>query len=166
MSNNNNESNNNDEEKKKTITVRGVDSSLYEKAVVTARQTGKTVGDIVNQALSSFLGLADTAEEKFDKLLTGVKDTGKSFIEGYKESKKNLLIISNVDELTINKDEILRSNNIISFRNIRKLQLNIDEETLKYIDSIIGVDELIIPKGINKILLLSKCKFVKKITEI
>ncbi|ARM76075.1 hypothetical protein [Acidianus manzaensis] len=159
-------SNNNDEEKKKTITVRGVDSSLYDKAVITARQTGKTVGDIVNQALSSFLGLTDSAEEKIDKLISGVKDTGKSFIEGYKDSKKNLLIISNVDELTLNKDEIIKSGKIISFRNIRKLQLNIDEDTLKNIDSIIGVDELIIPKGINKILLLSKCKFVKKITEI
>lgn len=161
-----NMSSNNDEEKKKTVTIRGVDSSLYEKAVIMARQTGKTVGDIVNQALSAFLGVADKAANTLDKIVTGAKDVGKSFIEGYEDSKKNLIIISNLEELSINKDEIIQEGKSVSFRNIRKLQLNIDQETLKYIDSIIGVDELIIPKGINKIALLTKCKFVKKITEI
>lgn len=161
-----NMSNNNDEEKKKTVTIRGVDSSLYEKAIITARQTGKTVGDVVNQALSTFLGLTDKAADKLDKLISGAKDVGKSFVEGYEDSKKNLIIISDLDELTLNKEEILQENKIISFRNIRKLQLNIDQDCLKNIDSIIAVDELIIPKGINKISLLSKCKFVKKITEV
>lgn len=159
-------SNNNEEENKKTVTIRGVDSSLYEKAVVLARQTGKNVGEIINQALSAFLGAADKAAETLDKFIAGARDVGKSFIEGYEDSKKNLIIISNLDELVITKDEILQEGKSISFRNIRKLQLNIDQESLKYIDSIIGVDELVIPKGINKIALLSKCKFVKKITEI
>ncbi len=162
MSNENNQDNN-DEEKKKTITVRGVDKDIYEKAVLTARETGKTVGEVVNQALTSFLGITSKASRTVDQIIQGAKDTGKSFIMGYEDAKKNITIISDLEELTITKDEIMQSGKKLSFRNIKKLTLDIDQDALNYIDSIIGVDDLIIPSSLNKISVLEKCKFVKKI---
>lgn len=162
MSNENNNQNNN-EENKKTVTVRGVDKDLYEKAVLTARETGRTVGEVINQALTSFLGITNKASRTIDQIIQGAKDTGKSFIMGYEDAKKNVTVISDLDELTVTKEEIIQSGKMLSFRNIKKLTLDIDQNTLNYIDSIIGVEDLIIPSTLNKIVLLEKCKFVKKI---
>jgi hypothetical protein len=56
-------SNQNDggEEEKKTVTIRGIDKKLYEMATETARKTGKTVGEVVNESLRLFL--AATGED-------------------------------------------------------------------------------------------------------
>ncbi|BDC17760.1 hypothetical protein [Acidianus sp. HS-5] len=159
-------SNNEDDKNKKTVTIRGVDKSIYEKAVITARETGRTVGEVVNQSLTTFLGLTSKAGNTVNQVVQGVKETGKSFVQGFEEAKKDLVVISDVEELTVTRDEILQAGKPISFRNIKRLTLNIDQDTLNFVDSIIGVDELIIPPTINKIILLQKCKFVKKISTI
>ena len=159
-------SSNENEKDKKTVTIRGVDKSIYERAVKTARETGRTVGEIVNQALSSFLGLTSKATNAVTQVVQGVKETGKSLVQGFEDAKKDVVVISDVEELSVTRDEILQVGKQISFRNIKKLTLNIDQEALNYVDSIIGVDELVIPSTINKIMLLQKCKFVKKISTI
>ena len=133
---------------------------------MTARETGRTVGEIVNQALTSFLGLTSKAENTVNQVVQGVRETGKSFVQGFEEGRKDVVVISDVEELTVTRDEILQVGKPVSFRNIKKLILNIDQDTLNYVDSIIGVDELVIPSTINKIILLQKCKFVKKISTI
>ncbi|MCY0874658.1 MAG: hypothetical protein OWQ47_07000, partial [Acidianus infernus] len=136
-------SSNEDEKNKKTVTIRGVDKSIYERAVMAARETGRTVGEIVNQALSSFLGLTSKATSAVSQVVQGVKETGKSFVQGFEDAKKDVVVISDVQELSVTRDEILQVGKPISFRNIKKLTLNIDQEALNYIDSIIGVDELV-----------------------
>ncbi|QKQ99196.1 hypothetical protein GWK48_01205 [Metallosphaera tengchongensis] len=159
MSDDNNQEN-------KTVTIRGIDSKLYERIVKLAHDTGKTVGELTNQAMSQFLSAVAEAEMITYNVKDSIKNTGKAFIDGFNESKKNVLVISNIGELTVYKSEIISSNKIISFRNIGKLSLpDLDQETLdKYIDSLVYIDELVIPPSINKILLMQKAKFIKKIS--
>lgn len=95
-----------------------------------------------------------------------LKKPEKSFVQGFEDAKKDVVVISDVEESSVTKKEILQVGKPISFRNIKKLTLNIDQEVLSYVDSIIGVDELVIPPTINKITFLQKCKFMKKISTI
>ena len=165
MSSNPQDQNNNN---RKTITIRGVDSDLYSRIVNLSRQSGKTVGEIMNQAMSTFLGLAGKAGEKIDDAAFKAKETGKAFIEGFNEARKIVVIISDIEELEANKNEITSLGKPVLFRNIKKLVLeDIDEPTLdRYIDSIVSVDELVIPRSLNKFKVLQKCKFVKRITQV
>jgi hypothetical protein len=166
MSSNPQDQNNNNN--RKTITIRGVDSDLYNRIVNLSRQSGKTVGEIMNQAMSTFLGLAGKAGEKIDEAVSKARETGKAFIEGFNEAKKDVVIISDIEELEANKNEITSLGKPVLFRNIKKLVLeDIDEPTLdRYIDSIVSVDELVIPRSLNKFKVLQKCKFVKRITQV
>ena len=72
MSSNPQDQNNNN---RKTITIRGVDSDLYNRIVNLSRQSGKTVGEIMNQAMSTFLGLAGKAGEKIDEAVFKARET-------------------------------------------------------------------------------------------
>ncbi|WP_016731756.1 hypothetical protein [Saccharolobus islandicus] len=151
----------NNENKKKTITIRGVDEKIYRKLTEIARSSGKTIGEVTNQAFRTFLDLSDAAK----RTASGVVESGKTFIEGFKEGIGNLIIISDIDELSVNKEEMMQTGKPIAFKGIKKLSLvNIsDDDVEKYIQEISDVDELIIPPNINKLKLLQKCRRVKKI---
>ncbi|MFP3204970.1 MAG: hypothetical protein RXS23_06035 [Metallosphaera yellowstonensis] len=151
---------------KQTVTIRGVDSRLYEKLVKMARDTGRTVGELTNQAMSQFLSTLSEAEMLTYNIKDGVKSTGKAFLDGFNETKKDVIIISNLGEVVITKAELNSAGRPVSFRNITKLVFpDMDQDTAdKFIDSIISVDEVAIPPNVNKLMLLRKCRFVKKIT--
>lgn len=167
MLNMSNNQNNNDENKK-TITIRGINRDLYERMVNVARNSGKTVGEVMNQAMMTFLGVAGRVGEKIDEATQKTISVGKAFIEGYNEVGKNIYVVSDLEELRVSKNEIMTLGKPVSFRNIRRLILDdIDQQTInQYIDSIISVDEVVVPSSINKLFLLLKCKFVKKITTL
>lgn len=155
-------------DQKQTVTIRGVDSKLYEKLVKLARETGRTVGELTNQAMSQFLSTVSEAEMLAYNLKDSVKSTGKAFLEGFNETRRDVILISNLGEVTITKAELLSAGKPVSFRNISRLAFpDLENELVdRFIDSIISVDEVVIPGTVNKISLLRKCKFVKKITEL
>ncbi|MBB5254726.1 hypothetical protein [Sulfurisphaera ohwakuensis] len=161
-------SNNQQDENKKTVTIRGVNRDLYERMVNIARNSGKTVGEVMNQAMMTFLGLAGKVGEKIDEATQKAINVGKAFVEGYNEAGKNIFIVSDLEELRITKNEIIGLGKPVSFRNIKRLILDdIDQQTIdQYIDSIITVDEVVVPSSVNKLLLLQKCKFVKRVVTI
>ncbi|BAB67558.1 hypothetical protein [Sulfurisphaera tokodaii] len=161
-------SNNQQDENKKTVTIRGVNRDLYERMVNVARNSGKTVGEVMNQAMMTFLGLAGKVGEKIDEATQKAINVGKAFVEGYNEAGKNIFIVSDLEELRITKNEIIGLGKPVSFRNIKRLILDdIDQQTIdQYIDSIITVDEVVVPSSVNKLLLLQKCKFVKRVVTI
>ncbi|BCS94010.1 hypothetical protein [Metallosphaera javensis (ex Sakai et al. 2022)] len=159
-------SNTNNKENR-TVTIRGIDSKLYERLVNLARETGKTVGEVTNQAIGNFLSAISEAEMITSNVKDGIKSTGKAFIDGFNESKRNVLVVSNIGEITVFKSEIISTGRPVSFRNIGKLILpDIDQDTLeRYVDSIISVDELVVPPSINKLMITRKARFVKRITQ-
>ena len=157
---------NENENEKKVITVRGVEKDLYERILQIARNSGRTVGEVINDAIRTFLAFSERIQGKIDETTQRAIGIGKAFIEGYNEAGKEIIIISDLEELHVNKNEIISAGKPVSFRDIKKLVLeDIDQDIInKYIDSIISVDELVVPSSVNKLLLLQKCKFVKKIT--
>ncbi|WP_338598613.1 hypothetical protein V6M85_08040 [Sulfolobus tengchongensis] len=151
----------NNENKKKTVTIRGVDEKIYRKLTEIARTSGKTVGEVANQAFRTFLDVTETAK----RTASGVIESGKTFIEGFKEGIGNILVISDIDELSINREELMEAGKPIVFRNIKRLNLVglTNEDIDKYIQEISGVDELIVSPNVNKIKLSQKCRMVKRI---
>ncbi|AAK42034.1 hypothetical protein SULI_13530 [Saccharolobus solfataricus] len=151
----------NNENNKKTITIRGVDEKIYRKLTEIARSSGKTIGEVTNQAFKTFLDISDAAK----RTASGVVESGKTFIEGFKEGMGNLIIISDIDELSVNKEEIMQTSKPIAFKGIKKLSLVgiSDDDIEKYIQEISDVDELIIPSSVNKLKLLQKCRRVKRV---
>jgi|BEDMetMinimDraft_2_1075160.scaffolds.fasta_scaffold01002_8 hypothetical protein len=152
----------NNEENKKTKTIRGVDQGLYNKILEVARSSGKTVGEIVNQSFKSFLELSNTAK----KTITGAIESGKTFIGGVKEGMGNIVLISDIEELTISKQELNEISKPIAIRNVKRLNISelSQEEIDKYIQEITNVDEIIVSEKINKIKLFQKCKKIKRIS--
>ncbi|MCI2414118.1 MAG: hypothetical protein MPF33_02510 [Candidatus Aramenus sp.] len=149
------------EEEKKTVTIRGVDQELYNRLNELAKRTGKTVGELTNQAYKIFLGVTDTAK----KVAITAVESGKSLVEGFKETAE-IVTVSDVDEIEITKDEIRGLDKPVAFRNVKKLVfVGIDDSDLEKIKEIVGVDEVVIPKGVNKIKLLQKCRMVKRVTQ-
>ncbi|TRM84040.1 hypothetical protein DJ531_02680, partial [Sulfolobus sp. A20-N-F6] len=142
----------NNEQQKKTITIRGIDEKLYRKLSEIARNSGKTVGEVTNQAFKTFIDLSNTAKQTASSII----ESGKTFVEGFREGVGELITISDIDELIINKEELMSAGKPIVFKNIKRLTLTgiTDNDIDAYIREIYGVDELIIPSGINKIKLL------------
>jgi len=137
-----------------TISVKGIKKDLYEKIKEIARETGKTIGEITNESYKMFVTSANT-----------VKEAGEQFIHGIKET--NVLFISNIENLEITGEEIKNYGKKISFRNIKNLKItDISENDFEnYIDSLINIQKLTIPKNINKLKVLERSKFINEIIQ-
>ena len=148
-------------------------SELYERNKKLAKGYGKMINDLINDMPRAMMTFSSDMGEKGLKAMSLVK----SFIDGYtkkeeneanqkltNETAKDVLIISDIEELHISKEDITTASKPVSFRNIKRLVLeDLDLNALNNIDSIINVEELVIPQSINKVLLLQKCKSIKKV---
>ncbi len=139
------------EEEKRPISIRGVDRRLYEEMVVLARDLGKTIGELLNDAMALFLTFKE-----------GAKEIKGAVAEGLEKVKP--VVISNVEELVLNADDLREVKGVLLIRNVKKLEFG-DDVTQALFDEkvkrIIKVDELIIPKSLSKIRVLAKSLFVK-----
>lgn len=135
-----------------TISVKGVKKDLYEKIKQAARDSGKTIGEITNEAYRLFVSTT-----------TNLIETGEQFVQGLKESQ--VLEISNIDSLEISGQEIKSYGKKISFRNIGALKIkDISEKDFEdYVISIINIKRLEIPKELNKLKILERSKFIGEI---
>ncbi len=145
----------NNEDKKddeKTVTIKGVRTDLFKKVKDMAYQSGKTVGEITNRAYETLLNGAQ-----------GLNEISRSFQKGIQESGS--LIISSLEELSIDAKEIASEGKKVVFRNIRKLTLtSLDDSVIeRYIAGIYDVEELNVSGNFSKIKLLSKCSNIKKL---
>lgn len=139
-------------EEKENISVKGVQSSIYEKVKQIARETGKTVGEITNESYKIFISAANET-----------RAAGQEFIRGVKES--SAITIENISNVEISGDDMKAYDKKIIFRNIGSLIIKDikKEEFEKYISSIINVKHLEIPKAIPKMMVLERSKFIEEI---
>ncbi|BBD71998.1 hypothetical protein HS1genome_0387 [Sulfodiicoccus acidiphilus] len=148
-----------DENRPKTI--RGIDPDLYDRALALSRQTGKTVGQVINDALSNLLNALDSTADK-------VQEVGRAFVEGVQEGRGELTVISNVEEIEVTREELASLGRQVVFRSVKRLVLgeDVDRETFeKYVNSIVQVEELVVRnKSLPKLTVLQRCRFVKRIT--
>jgi|Deesub1362B_J571_1020462.scaffolds.fasta_scaffold00005_27 predicted DNA-binding protein len=140
-------------EKKEVVSIRGVDKELYQQLSAFAKEVGKTVGEVINEAMAIFISLKE-----------GLSEAGGKFVE---ELEKTIsTYIGNIDEISVSKEDLQDIKGSIIFRNIGKLIFtdDIDNELFqKKVKRIINVNELVIPKSLSKMKVLSKSMHIKKV---
>ena len=147
---------------KKVVSIRGIDEDLYRRATVIARETGKTIGEIINESLRLLISIADFSSKSISVLLSELR-------EGLLESGLMSIIIKNLDEVSLSEKDLRESDRPIILTNIGKVFIedNISFELFdNKIQAIISCGELNVPKNYPKIKVLSKCRYVKKINYI
>ncbi len=149
----NNEDNENDEKVvRKTISIKGVSADLYNRIQKISNETGKTIGQVTDEAYKSFVGSVNSAKNISQGFLNGIKEGSSKFIENIKE-----LEITGTDLEEIDRKIIFKNIDILTFKDI-------DNDTFdKYVNSIVVVKTIIIPKTVSKARVLLKSNFVDKI---
>lgn len=139
---------------KRSVTIKGIRNDLYKRMKELAYDTGKTLGDVTNDA---YLAMESTAD--------GLLDMSRNFQMGLTNGGSKVL--GHMNELELTGKEIADANKRILIRNVKKLTLkDIDNQTAtKYIFSIRDVDELVIPQGLSKVELLSRCANIGKVIQ-
>lgn len=139
---------------RKTISIKGVSADLYKKVQKLSNETGKTIGQVTDDAYKSFMGSIENAKHISDGFVKGIKEGSSQFIENIKE-----LEITGNDLEEIGRKIIFKNIDILTFKDI-------DNETFdKYVNSIIMVKTVVIPKNLSKAKILLKGNFIDKIVQ-
>ena len=141
-----------DEKPKQNISVKGVRKDLYDKVLKFTRESGKTLGDITNEAYRGFLATVE-----------GAKHLSRNFVEG--AIRGDIKYIENIKNLTIDKRDFDELNVKVAFKNIDTLTFaGISTEDLtKYVETISNVKTIVIPRGVSKAALLLRSTYVDEI---
>lgn len=149
---------------KKVYSIRGLDEEVYREFTATARQLGKTIGEALSEAMKLYMIVAKGLGEGLQEAMNKLKRAADELRTGMKEALP--LIIDGIEELEIGKGDIEAVGKRIVIRNVNRVLIkdDVDPETFsKYIVEISNVEELIAPRTIPKLLLLSKCRRVRRI---
>ncbi|MEM0195707.1 MAG: hypothetical protein QW364_03310 [Thermoplasmatales archaeon] len=140
------------EEDKESVSIKGIQKNLYERMKSLARETGRTVGEVTNDAYKIALSAASQTRK-----------VGEEFFQGL--SEKRVMMVRDLKKLDISGEELREYKKKVAFRNIEELTFkNLGKEDFdQYIDSITNVKILSLPKEIPKFDVLEKCTFVDEI---
>ncbi|MGC8644910.1 MAG: hypothetical protein ACP5UO_01420 [Thermoplasmata archaeon] len=141
-----------EDEDRENISIKGIQKNLYERMKTLARETGRTVGEVTNDAYKLALAAA-----------TETRKVGQEFFQGLSEGR--VAMIRDLKSLEITGPELRGYNKKVAFRNIEKLSLvDVSEKDFEeLVDSIVNVKTLSIPKDIPKFKVLEKLRFVDEI---
>ncbi len=137
--------------------IRGIDDDLYERVSALARETGRTVGELVNEAMKFLLVATGKAAE-----------VSKQFVEGYREVAKvgkDVEVVSGVEELEVTSKDLASMDKPVEFRNIRRLIFRDVPYSLfeEKVAKIVLCDTLVVPRDYPKLRVAKKCVMVKRI---
>jgi len=149
-----------EEEREKTVTIRGVDKELYNRALALAKELGKSAGEMVNEALKLLLSTATTAATAISKAA--------ELVEGVKEAAIPVHVVSGVEELTVRRADLESLEKPVVFKGIKRLVFE-DDVDYEVFDSkvrhLIMCGEVQVPKSYPKLKVAEKCKLVGKLSE-
>ena len=143
-----------EEVNEKTVSIRGIASDIYRKILQISSETGKTVGELTNEAYQKMVQTSSLVEKAAEKALE-------------KKFKVADTIVENIGQITLNNDEVEKLYGNIGFRNIDTLELAGLSDINAYgkISFISNVKILKLTKGTKKVNLLSKLNDVSQIVE-
>ena len=152
----------------KDVTIRGLDADVYNRVAEIARRSGKTVGEIVNEALRFFVDLTEGLTLGMESLMRDVESALKGAGKAVEGAAKSVLpgaaVISGIDRVRITKEDFEQFGKRVIFQDIERLELDVDKETFeKYVVLIRSCEEVVVPKGLSKLLVLSRCRDVDRV---
>ncbi|RLF22068.1 MAG: hypothetical protein DRN15_09990 [Thermoprotei archaeon] len=153
-----------EEKSRKIYSVRGIDEEVYREFTVTARELGKTIGEAMSEAMKLYMIMVKGLGESFQGVASALRRAAGELKAGVKEVLP--LVIEGLDEIEISRDDLESVKRKIIIRGVARVVIkeDVDSETFsRYFVEISQVDELRAPKTIPKLLLLSRCRKVKRI---
>ena len=152
MAEDKNSDTNSENDERTTISVKGVSKDIYDRMSRIARETGRTIGEVTNDAYRVFIGTFE-----------GALGISREFIKGAKST--HVYVVSNIKKLEMSGEDIKELGGRVSFRNIESLTFkDISQEDFdSRVDSILQVRKLTLPHGIKKSSVVVKCDFVDNI---
>lgn len=134
------------------VSIKGVQKRLYDRVKGLATETGKTVGELTNDAFKVLLAAAGET-----------KKVGEEFIHAVRDSKSTY--VQDLTSIEISGPELAKNNKKVAFRNIQNLVFKdlTEADFDSYVESVVNVKILEIPKTISKFKVLERSKYVENI---
>lgn len=140
------------EEEKQNISVKGVRRDIYGRVLNLTRETGRTLGDITNEAYRTFLSTVE-----------GAKHLSKNFIEG--ATKSNVKYIENIKSLSLSRKDLQDMQGKVAFKNMDTLVFEdvTTEDIARHVESISNVKIVHIPPTVSKAAILLRSTYIDKL---
>jgi hypothetical protein len=141
-----------EDETVQNISVKGIRKDVYDKVSQIARTTGKTLGEVTNEAYKSLIGAFD-----------GFGNISRNFKDGLTSGMAKY--IENIKNVEISRKDLEEIGHKTVFKNIDALTLtDVDDDTFdRYVDAIINVKKVSIPATLRKSKVILKCSYVDAI---
>ncbi len=131
----------------KTITVRGVDSNIYDQFSKTIQSAEMNIGSAINQMMSDVM-------KDFDEVFPELSAENLR-----SQVKKPIIDITGHRDLTINKDDLISAGKRVEFSHIENLKFEADitkEIFLEYVLSVSHCEMVEVPSVLPKLIVLSR----------
>ena len=135
---------------KKTVTIRGLSSDIYDRVSRLARETGTTIGEIVNEALRRYIATLENISKAIDNMIRA----------------GDVVVISGVSSLTVTRADLETLDKPVIFKDMDELIFadDVNNDIIKNkVAKIVNVNTVYVPKTVSTLLIASKSEFVKKI---
>ncbi|MGC8607222.1 MAG: hypothetical protein ACP5GZ_09855 [Vulcanisaeta sp.] len=143
-------SNSEESSERKTVTIRGLSTDIYDRVSRLAKETGTTVGEIVNEALRRYIATLENISKAIDNMIRA----------------GDVVMISGVSSLTVTRADLESLDKPVVFRDMDELAFadDVNNDLIKNkVARIVNVNTVYVPKSVSTLLIASKSEFVKKI---
>ncbi|ADY01840.1 hypothetical protein VMUT_1636 [Vulcanisaeta moutnovskia 768-28] len=143
-------SNSEESSERKTVTIRGLSTDIYGRVSRLAKETGTTVGEIVNEALRRYIATLENISKAIDNMIRA----------------GDVVMISGVSSLTVTRADLESLDKPVVFRDMDELAFadDVNNDLIKNkVARIVNVNTVYVPKSVSTLLIASKSEFVKKI---
>jgi predicted DNA-binding protein len=135
---------------RKTVTIRGLSTDIYGRISKLAKETGTTVGEIVNDALRRYIATLENISRAIDNMIRA----------------GDVVVISGVSSLTVTRADLESLEKPVIFKDMDELVFadDVTNDLIKNkVARIINVNTVYTPKSVSTLLIASKSELVKKI---
>ena len=135
---------------RKTVTIRGLSTDIYDRISKLAKETGTTVGEIVNDALRRYIATLENISRAIDNMIRA----------------GDVVVISGVSSLTVTRADLETLEKPVIFKDMDELVFadDVTNDLIKNkVARIINVNTVYTPKSVSTLLIASKSELVKKI---
>jgi len=135
---------------RKTVTIRGLSTDIYDRISKLAKETGTTVGEIVNDALRRYIATLENISRAIDNMIRA----------------GDVIVISSVSSLTVTRADLETLEKPVIFKDMDELVFadDVTNDLIKNkVARIVNVNTVYTPKSVSTLLIASKSELVKKI---
>ncbi|MFB6470886.1 MAG: hypothetical protein TU36_006620 [Vulcanisaeta sp. AZ3] len=135
---------------RKTVTIRGLNTDIYDRISRLARETGMTIGEIVNDALKRYTAALESVSRTIDNMIRA----------------GDVIVISGISSLTVAKTDLESLEKPVVFKDMDELVFadDVTNDLIKNkVAKIVNVNTVYVPNTVSTLLIASKSEFVKRI---